>query len=728
MIKITFEDLTVDLNDTQLSIVRTSPYPLVATGNQAGNFIFNFNLPATPELKRKFNFANRPQAANPFIEVPYRITGSGLLFEGTALVTEASDDNYEVSCTVANGDFNAQAKKIKLNEIDLGGSRPFNIAFVSNAFLAEEINYFSVNSPDPFEETVIPAFSNIIINEGNSLNQPGTQYTLNASAATITMTIKFKANVIYGHFVFKVFLNGTLKNEFYITGDQVENVVFTINERTDITWELLVQNETGTNPDMFDLDGAIYDSTEIHFSGSVSLIDPAPRYPDADYAVFPLENPLVFENWDDDFYQVDNTNIKIIYQEYFKVINYYKESQFPYMLTGRIYGDTLTAGNLITPFPYIAYLIKRIAYHFNYKVENNVFEDELKYTVLVNLFFENEFLTDNTKILAPKSGFDLKNHVPNWSIYEFINHLNNLFGLGYEVDVQKRTITFNFLEDIMLDESFIDISHLLISKKVDNQKSVTGIKLTHKFPTADKAFEGVKSLDGLLIKGSVNSYSDLPTLGALNDCYFVTILDSYYAWKYNPEIYQFGWTVHSKNFISTIASGEEAVEISTEMCPVLLKSPNLDDDALGHPEGRQWLIPASHQPGRFEGAPEMFQTKWAPLISYYHGMLPDWQNNDYPFASSDIKDPHGNAIPGATLSLRLDGDNGLYTKKWKRYIDWRITARTVKVKILPDVQFVRSLKFSKKLVINGVHYLLVEYRGNMSNTGLSIAELTLLAL
>jgi hypothetical protein len=728
MIKITFEDLTVDLIDTQLSIVRTSPYPLIATGSQAGNFIFNFNLPATPELKRKFNFANRPQSANPFIEVPYRIDGdAGLVFEGTALVQEASDEFYEVSCTVGNGDFNAQAKKIKLNEIDLGGARQLNQPVFTHANLTDSISYYSVVSSDPFEETIIPEFSVINLNIGNHLNIAGTQYSIDATS-NITMTIYFKASIVYGLFAFRVFLNNVLHEEFIITGDQIETIVFPAQENMVITWKLFVQNESGVNPDTFDLDGIIYNTTEIHFSDNASLVDPAPRYPDVDFAIFPLEDPLVFANWDDDFYQVDNTNIKVLYQEFFKVINYFKESQFPYMLSGQVDGNNLTAGNLITPFPYIAYLIKRIAYHFNYKVDNNIFEDELKYTVLINLFFENEFLTDNTKILAAKTGFDLKDHVPDWTIYEFFNHLNNLFGFGYEVDVQKRTITFNFLEEIMKDVTFIDISHLVISKKVDNQKPVTGIKLTHKVPSADKAFEGVKSLYGLTLKGTINTYFELPVNAVLNDCYFITMLDSYYAWIYNPELYKFAWTLYSKNFIQFVSTGVEEKEISTDLCPVLLKSPNQNDDVLGHPDGRQWLIPASHQPGRFEGAPDMFQTQWTPMIAYYHGMLPDWQNINYPFASSDNRDAHGNVIPGMSLSLRLDGENGLFAKKWKRYIDWRITARSVKVKILPDIKFLRSLNFSKKLVINGVHYLLVEYRGNIDKNGPKEAELTLLVL
>jgi hypothetical protein len=125
----------------------------------------------------------------------------------------------------------------------------------------------------------------------------------------------------------------------------------------------------------------------------------------------------------------------------------------------------------------------------------------------------------------------------------------------------------------------------------------------------------------------------------------------------------------------------------------------------------------------------MLQSKWSPVIAWYHGLQKDSLNQNYPFGSLDILDPSGtNEIPGAELSLRLDGENGLYEKKWKRFLEWRIKAKTIKVKILPDRKFLQTLDFRTKKVINGVHYLLVEYRGSISKNGMGIAELTLIAL
>ena len=726
MLKLTLDNTVVDLLDNELSIVQTSPYPLVAVGTSGGNFVFNFNLPATDELKRIFKFYHRPQSKNHTAEVPFRIDANGLVYEGLSKVTEANSKQYEIFCPVGNGNFNKAIKELKINEIDLGGDRSLiSTLQCVDANLIESITYVLLASPDSFEETIIPSFSNVTVNTGG-LNTEGTQFINTNPRGNLRLLFTFNSLRIYGVLRFKVYLNGQSIKDIYIDGDSQEEIIVLAETNSVISWDLLVQNEVSNTPDLFNLDATIYASSklQIYYAQVLNTTD---RYPTTDFALFPVENPEVFANWDDDFYSIDNLSIKTLYAQYFKVINYYKDDCFPIMLSGILEGVDYSAGNIITPFPYLAYLIKRIAYHFNLKIENNPFENELKYVVLINHFCENEFLSDNTKLITPKQGFNLQDHVPDMTIYDFLKNLCNLFGLGYEVNNERSTIAFNFLDDIIKNKEFEDISHLVVDEIQVIESDVKGAKIMYKVPTNDKYFSNVNDLEGLVFKGILNTYFDLPNPGTLNDCYFVKLSNAYYAWKYNPDTYQFGWVIHSYNYIRVKEIGEDQKEISPELVPVMMKYV-IKDDTLGAPEGRQWLIPASHQAGRFEGAPETFQTKWQGLLSYYHGMFPSYPSGTYPFGSPDIYDLWGNPIPGLELSLKLDGENGIYEKKWKRYLEWRSTAIPVRVKIIPDRKFLQNLLFSKKKMINGVKYLLVEFRGNISKDGPKVAELTLLAL
>lgn len=726
MLKLTLADTVVDLLENELSIVQTSPYPLVSTGS-GGNFVFNFTIPATDELKRIFKFFHRPQSKIHSIEVPFRLNADGLIYEGTAKVTEASKDQYEIFCPVGNGNFNKAIKEVKLNEIDLGGDREFDYPEYSHASLLPGISYFMMGSSESFQETIIPAFSNIHVNTGGCLNPAGTQFNIVSASGPLKIIFTIKADVIYGYLLFRVYLNGEQIEEFQIQGDSIEEITIPPTNNMVITWDLFVQNEVSINPDIFDLDASLHETTEVNISVETSLVDPTLRYPNIDFALFPLENPQVFSNWDDDFYSVDNLSIKILYSQFINVINYFKDGVYPVMLNGQSEGINYTAGNIITPFPYLAYLIKRIAYHFNFKIENNLFESELKYVVLINHFCENEFLTDDTKLITPKPGFNLQDHVPEMTIYDFLKNVCNLFGLGYEVNNEKNTITFNFLSDIIQDNQFQDISHLIVDEVQVLEPDVDGVKMLLKTPPSDKYFEFVKELDGLNFKGSIQTYFDLPNPGILNDCYFVKLSNAYFAWKYNPDTYKFGWVKHSNNYIRYKEIGKEVKEIACDIVPVMLKYDILDN-TLGAPKDRKWLIPASHQAGRFEGAPETFQTRWQGLFAYYHGVFPCYPSGQYPFGSPDINDLWGNQIPGIELSLLLDGPNGLFEKKWRKYLEWRTGAVVVKARIIPDRQFLKNLSFSKPKMINGVKYLLVEFRGNISKDGPKVAELTLLVM
>jgi len=436
MLKLTLADTVVDLLDNELSLVLSSPYPLISTGS-GGNFIFNFNLPATDELKKIFKFSHRPQAKSTYTEVPYRLDlGAGLVYEGTASLKEISNWEFEVFCAVGNGDFNVAAKKVMLNELDLGGDRliDFNqILTIANLNPIIHRTHFSLN---PFSETIIPKFGNIQIDAGPSLNGDCSQLTFN-SYSSVSLTFNFIAEVERGIATFNLYKDGQLYDSFEINGNQQNSFILAGDNGQVISWDLLLEAEEANDPGTYALDIWIKLESSVNAQGNGAPFDPSLRYPDTDYAIFPVENPEVFSNWDDDFYSIDNVSIKTLYNLYFKVINYFANGVFPFSMSGISEGEEFTAGNIITPFPFIAYIVKRIGYHFNYGIENNPFESELKYCVLINHFCENRFLEGSTKLITLKEGFNLNDHVPEWTVYDFFKHLCNLFGMGYEVDVQR---------------------------------------------------------------------------------------------------------------------------------------------------------------------------------------------------------------------------------------------------------------------------------------------------
>jgi hypothetical protein len=367
MIKLKLNNYLCDLGDLSISIVRSSPYPLMNASNSGGNFVFNFSLPATPELLQALRYAHKPQAFELSFEVPYQLTIAGLQYSGTAQVSEATRYSYEVFCPVENGDFNAASKAVKLTEIDLGGDIALGDAAMAKALIASNINIGFWSEMNYTREDDLP-FADISINTGE-LNAAGTIFTAN-QAREATFAFIIECNFRVGGATFKLYKNAALVEEFGLfdgTRNRImKNISLAANDQ--ISWKL---NHV---PDMVpdEYYGDIWE-TDVRIIGASSFdavfvnMDPlilqaaTQRYPAQNFAVFPLHNPYVFDKWPDDFYKIDNESIKLVYEQYFKVMNYFINGDFPATMFYAAEEDSFLAGNIFVPFPYIAYLLKRIA-------------------------------------------------------------------------------------------------------------------------------------------------------------------------------------------------------------------------------------------------------------------------------------------------------------------------------------------------------------------------------
>ncbi len=720
--------------DQSLNMVMTSPYPLMATGLNGGNFIFHFDLPATPGLKQALKYAHRPGSHPSIVEVPYKLNIGGLHYSGIARVEEAGPFYYEVLCPIENGDFNFQAKKVMLTDLYLGEDVEIEQTEVVISESTLKIQHLNEVSSQPFEYLVDFSFDDITLNSGE-LTEDGKKF-VSSQSQSLNFYFEIESYILEGLGEIWIYRNNEKINFFQLNrnGHLSISVNLDLETSDEISWKIFLVAELDPrfNVDYL-LDAVIESGALLHVRQASYLQAPLAvqegaekRYPDINYAVFPIENPQIFAKWPTDLYEIDNLSVKELYEKYFKVVNYWYSDTFPSMLyKEREDGTPVEAANMICVFPYIAYLVKQIGHYFKFRIVNNIFEDELKYAVLVNHFIENRFINRKAKLFSEKSGFNLKDHVPNITVHEFLNELSRLFGFGYEVDNQLRTIEFNFVQDIIEDKTLYDISHLVVhAPHVELNKKMPGYRLKIEMPDEDEFFKTVKSFEGLNYIGEFSTLGSLPASADIGDYCWLKFSNQYYIWSYDTDLYVFGWNPYGPHFISEIKSGKNHMELSSKLCPlinVIKLDPILDPG-----NGRVWNIPASHQAGKFEGAPENFQTEWQPTIVWYHGLKNDSNGNAYPYASASNLDPDGNAISGMDLALTLDGESGLYEKKWKDYLTWRLSAKPIKVFIRPDHEFLRTFKFKRKLKINGVTYLAAQVRGTYKNKIAGIWELSLL--
>lgn len=94
----------------------------------------------------------------------------------------------------------------------------------------------------------------------------------------------------------------------------------------------------------------------------------------------------------------------------------------------------------------------------------------------------------------------------------------------------------------------------------------------------------------------------------------------------------------------------------------------------------------------------------------------------YPLATNDVYDSDLTKIPEANLSLKWDGEYGIYNRFAKDFIYWFNTiAKPVTILIQPTVEDL-FMDFSKKKRINGIDYIFDEIRGEIKGDTMSVAE------
>ena len=94
----------------------------------------------------------------------------------------------------------------------------------------------------------------------------------------------------------------------------------------------------------------------------------------------------------------------------------------------------------------------------------------------------------------------------------------------------------------------------------------------------------------------------------------------------------------------------------------------------------------------------------------------------YPLGTNDVYNAFGYKIPEANLSLRWDGEYGIYEKYAKTYVRWfNEEANPITMVFQPTVEDL-FMDFSEKKRINGINYLIDEIRGEIKDDIIMPAE------
>jgi hypothetical protein len=210
--------------------------------------------------------------------------------------------------------------------------------------------------------------------------------------------------------------------------------------------------------------------------------------------------------------------------------------------------------------------------------------------------------------------------------------------------------------------------------------------------------EGFKDIyqNNLVVKEPVSSIADLCDLTPqINEIRLVILYGLYYQYS-GEEVdgeMQYSWKVFSNDFqdFKTGTKPDEFTSAASTL-PMIHYQRSLGGPFIRCPQAAQQsnsLLRADPKPCTLR-------------FLFYRGMVEDSTGTLYPYGSSDAFSTSGNRIAGISLSLKWQGETGLYEQLWKDYLTWWTKRKTVKWTITNPSQ----LEFSRIYEIDGLHYIL----------------------
>ncbi len=434
------------------------------------------------------------------------------------------------------------------------------------------------------------------------------------------------------------------------------------------------------------------------------------RYPASNFAVFPVLNQDFYK--DTPYYAVSGseTYLHNAYQNYYKGI-------VPF-------GFDPANSLMITPFPYLCYVLDSLMNQLGYWIEKNAFfdDEELRSLVLFSITATWRF---NPHLPNQIHVHSLKDGVPDMDILEFIDNLETGFNVTTFFDNLKSKVRILSNDEIIRSIEYIDITHKVSTNLAfDVAAAKDGFLLKFISDDNDDTWKDLWNNihdDDITIADAIADYATLLTKNdAVNVVRLVENENWYYRRQINETTFLPEWSYYSRN-IQWYKEGEGEYEVETAFTPLI----SIPDHGDIHESSRVWSTPKVRMQGNDPSFYQGMKGREVGLrLMFYRGLVQDGNGNNYPLGSEDCVDANGDAIPGASKSLRYDGDAGLYVNCWKSFLEWKTNInKLAKVNVDFTATDLANRDFSKKYRIDGKNYLLNKIDVDLLDKGLGVSKL-----
>jgi hypothetical protein len=347
----------------------------------------------------------------------------------------------------------------------------------------------------------------------------------------------------------------------------------------------------------------------------------------------------------------------------------------------------------LVPMLYIQYIYTRIAKQLGYDLIDDLFtsHDDLSRLVLFNSLNCNNCQVGNRYFDVTK--IDLNDHVPSIFISDFLTSIQNYFCSVTFIDGIKNKIRIVPIKNILLDPTYIEFSKNITLVQTALEDHIFGYSLSMELDGDDDKLANLKILDGnfaATVKGYVQNRIDLPAwpIGQIGDSYYVEDDQCYYFMdptKNWQNFYSAEWQLQSQ-FMFKDAIKEPKQSTSSKLSTLHMNVNAVDPN--GNP-----INLCMECGNKLED--------WKKIVPRLLFTIPkSYTLIDIHYNYTDSNNATDN------FSLFYPGAKGLFEKFWKEYLNFKVSARLVKIEKQMSFAELANFDFSRKYRINGIKYLI----------------------
>jgi hypothetical protein len=356
--------------------------------------------------------------------------------------------------------------------------------------------------------------------------------------------------------------------------------------------------------------------------------------------------------------------------------------------------------NRIVPFPYLKYILEKIAAHVGWTIAGDILDDvDFKKITLINFqaidfaFIKRLGAGLQAIIQRDPVVFNLRDHLPDVTIAEFLIAIKNRMGLWYDFDKTNKVIRIKKLTAVVntATKDFTKYANPVIPKTVNQEDKIYALRNQFNPDLSG----GAPALDKVALLGSLDELTDLPAAGELyyGKVYYITAENNYYIAE-NADDGTWSWVLYAYNIYDYQPAGANE-EITTAATTV----GNEPYDAYMD------FVPRIDLQGNWFGRTDT-DAQWGIILCFYHGLKNNKAGDPYPFGSSGIYDSAFNQVAEWALTFeckKADGsDVGLYELSWKPILGLLRSSEELEVTLNLPLHEYLNLNFGDRIVIAGV--------------------------